>query len=179
MIRLKDMYENDIRHKLMKEVGYCNIFQVPRLLKIVVNMGIGNAVKDKKQIDISSNDLSLITGQKPYITKAKKSIAGFKLRQGMPIGIKVTLRKSKMYEFLDRFINVAMPRIRDFRGVSKKKFDGKGNLNLGIKEHIIFSEINYDKVDSIRGLNISIQTSALTNKEGFLLLRSFNIPFID
>lgn len=179
MIRLKDIYENNIRPKLMKKSGYNNVFQVPRLRKIVVNMGIGEAVKDKKIIDLASNDLSLITGQKPYLTRAKKSIAGFKLRQGMPIGLKVTLRKARMYEFLDRLINIAMPRIRDFRGVSKKNFDGNGNFNLGIKEHIIFSEINYDMVDAVRGLNVSIETSALTDEEGFLLLHSFNIPFIE
>jgi len=179
MARLKTMYDSEIRFKLKDNLKYKNIFQVPKLLKIVVNMGIGAAIKDKKNIESASLDLSLITGQKSVITKAKKSIAGFKLREGMPIGVKSTLRRSRMYEFLDRLINIAMPRIRDFRGVSKKNFDGHGNFNFGIKEHIVFSEINYDKVDTVRGLNISIQTSSSTDKEGFLLLRSFNVPFID
>jgi large subunit ribosomal protein L5 len=179
MTRLKEMYNNEIRLKLIKDLNYENIFQVPKLLKIVISMGIGSAVKDKKIIESASYDLSLITGQKCCLTRAKKSIAGFKLREGMPIGAKVTLRRSRMYEFLDRLINIAMPRIRDFRGVSKKNFDGCGNFNFGIKEHIVFPEINYDKVDSIRGLNISFQTSANTDDEGRLLLSSFNIPFID
>jgi len=178
MARLKEIYDNEIRFKLKDELKYKNIFEIPRLLKIVVNMGIGSAIKDKKKLESASNDLSLITGQKPLLIKSKKSIAGFKLRQGMLIGAKVTLRKSRMYEFLDRLINVAMPRIRDFRGFSKKNFDSCGNFNFGIKEHIVFSEINYDQVDSVRGLDISFHTSASTDKEGLYLLRSFNIPFI-
>jgi len=178
MARLKEVYNNEIKFKLKDELGYSNIFEVPSLLKIVVNMGVGNAIKDKKVLEYAVKDLSLITGQKPLLTRAKKSIAGFKLRQGMLIGAKVTLRDCRMYEFLDRFINVAMPRIRDFRGISKRSFDGKGNFNFGIKEHIVFSEINYDKVDAVRGLDISIHTSATTDKEGFYLLKSFNVPFI-
>ena len=179
MVRLREVYDKEIRPKLMKDLQYKNTLQVPKLIKVVVSMGLGSAVKDKKIIESASHDLSLITGQKSCLTKAKKSIAGFKLREGMSIGAKVTLRRSRMYEFLDRLINIAMPRIRDFRGLSKNNFDGCGNFNFGIKEHIVFPEINYDMVDTMRGLNISFQTSAMTDKEGFLLLRSFNIPFID
>jgi large subunit ribosomal protein L5 len=177
MARLKEFYNSKIRCELMDEFNYKNILQVPRILKIVINMGVGSAVKDKKNIEIASKHLSLIAGQAPILTRARKSIAGFKLREGVPIGVKVTLRRSRMYEFLDRLVNVAMPRIRDFRGFSTSSFDGCGNFNFGIKEHIIFPEINYDTVDCIRGLDISIETSALTNKEGLSLMRCFNVPF--
>jgi large subunit ribosomal protein L5 len=177
MVRLKNLYEKEVRPKLVKKFGYKNILQVPRLTKITINMGVGDAVQHKKRVESAAEDLALISGQKPIKTKARKSIASFKLREGMAIGVKVTLRRAHMYEFLDRLINVAMPRIRDFRGVSTKSFDGFGNYNFGLKEHIVFPEINYDKVEKIRGLNISISTTASTDKEATELLRSFNVPF--
>ena len=179
MARLKELYEKEVRPSLIKEFGYKNALQAPRLSKITINMGMGDAVQDKKRMEAALGDLSLIAGQKAVSTKARKSIAGFKLREGMPIGAKVTLRRAHMYEFLDRLINIAMPRIRDFRGVSPKSFDGRGNYNFGVKEHIIFPEINYDKVDRIRGLDISISTTANTDKEAVALLRAFNVPFSD
>ncbi|MCP4922682.1 MAG: 50S ribosomal protein L5 [bacterium] len=179
MARLKDLYEKEVRPGLIKQFGYENTLQAPRLSKITINMGMGDAVQDKKRIEAALGDLALITGQKSVSTKARKSIAGFKLREGMPIGVKVTLRRAHMYEFLDRLINVAMPRIRDFRGVSPKSFDGRGNYNFGVKEHIVFPEINYDKVDRIRGLDISIATTAKTDEEASALLRAFNVPFTD
>ncbi len=177
MPRLKEIYKNKVVPELMKEFGYKNIMQVPKLEKIVINMGLGEAVRDIKVIDSAMKDLSAITGQKPVVTRAKKSIASFKLRAGMPIGCKVTLRGARMYEFLDRLINFAMPRIRDFKGVSDKGFDGKGNYTLGIKEQIIFPEVDYDKVDKIRGMNITINTTAKTDEEGKALLKQLGMPF--
>lgn len=177
MSRLKDLYENQIREALKKEFGYKNEMEIPRLEKIVLNMGVGEATEDRKALDGAVKDLTAIAGQKPVLTRAKKSVATFKLREGMPIGCKVTLRKEKMYEFLDRLIATAMPRIRDFRGISGKCFDGKGNFAMGLKEQIVFLEINYDEVDKIRGLDIVICTSAKTDKEAKALLSAFNMPF--
>jgi len=178
MSRLKEHYEKVVKPSLMKSFSYTNSMMAPRLEKIVINMGVGDAVKDKKKVDIAVQELSAISGQKAVTTKAKNSIAGFKLREEMPIGCKVTLRKQQMYEFLDRLVNVAMPRIRDFRGISHKSFDGRGNYAMGIKEHIIFPEINYDKIDEIRGMDIVFVTTAKTNEEALELLRGFNMPFI-
>jgi large subunit ribosomal protein L5 len=161
----------------MKEFGYDNPLQAPRLEKIVVNMGVGEAVQDQKRVEAAVQDLSLITGQKPVVTRAKKSIATFKLRQGMAIGVKVTLRKERMYEFLDRLITVALPRVRDFRGVSPKSFDGRGNYTLGLKEQIVFPEIDYDKVDQVRGMDVVIVTTAKSDDEARALLRGFDMPF--
>ncbi len=177
MPRLKEIYRSKVAPELMKEFGYKNIMQVPKLEKIVVNIGLGEAVRDIKVIDSAMRDLSAITGQRPVVTRAKKSIASFKLRAGMPIGCKVTLRGIRMYEFFDRFINFAMPRIRDFKGVSDKGFDGKGNYTMGIKEQIIFPEVDYDKVDKIRGMNITINTTAQTDEEGKALLKHMGMPF--
>ncbi len=177
MSRLKDLYENQIREALKKEFGYKNEMEIPRLEKIVLNMGVGEATEDRKALDGAVKDLTAIAGQKPVLTRAKKSVATFKLREGMPIGCKVTLRKEKMYEFLDRLVTTAMPRIRDFRGISGKCFDGKGNFAMGLKEQIVFLEINYDEVDKIRGLDIVICTSAKTDKEAKALLSGFNMPF--
>jgi len=177
MSRLKAKYVQEIIPELTKEFGYTNIMQVPRLEKVVINMGLGEAIQNIKILDSASEELALVAGQKPVITKAKKSIASFKLRQGMPIGCMVTLRKEKMYEFLDRLMNIALPRVRDFKGIPAKGFDGRGNYSLGIKEQLIFPEINYDKVDKIKGLNISIVTSAKTDEEGKALLRQLGMPF--
>lgn len=177
MARLKQHYEKTIKPSLMQEMGYKNPFQVPRLEKIVVNMGLGEAVQDGRKAQGALEELALIAGQKPVLTKAKKSIAGFKLREGVNIGAKVTLRRERMYEFLDRLVNIAMPRIRDFRGISPKSFDGRGNYSLGIKEHIIFPEINYDKVDQMRGMDITLVTTAKTDKEALALLKGFEMPF--
>ncbi len=177
MSTLKKIYEKEVIPALRGTFGYRNGMQVPRLEKIVLNMGMGEAIKNIKLLDSAVADLALIAGQKPVITKARKSIAAFKLREGMPIGCMVTLRRGKMYDFLYKLINVTLPRVRDFRGISGKAFDGKGNYSLGIKEHIIFPEIDYDKTDSIKGLNISIVTSAETDKEGKELLRLFGMPF--
>lgn len=174
---IKQTYEKELVPSLMKTFGYSNTMQVPRLKKIVLNIGLGEAIKNIKLLDSASADLALIAGQKPVITKARKSIAAFKLREGMPIGCMVTLRRDKMYDFLEKLINIALPRVRDFRGISGKAFDGKGNYSLGIKEHIIFPEIDYDKTDSIKGLNVSIVTSAETDKEGKELLKLFGMPF--
>ncbi|HLF59084.1 MAG TPA: 50S ribosomal protein L5 [Alphaproteobacteria bacterium] len=176
MTRLHELYETTIRPKLVTEFGYKNKLAVPRIEKIVVNMGVGEAVQDAKKIDAAVHDLTLITGQRPVVTRAKKSIATFKLREGMKIGCKVTLRSDRMYEFLDRLITVALPRVRDFRGVSPKSFDGRGNYSLGLKEQIVFAEIDYDKVDQVRGMNIVICTSAKTNEEAMALLKAFNMP---
>jgi large subunit ribosomal protein L5 len=176
MTRLKELYEKDIRPKMVAEFGYKNALAVPRIDKIVVNMGVGEAVQDGKKIDAAVNDLTLITGQRPVVTRAKKSIATFKLREGMKIGCKVTLRRDRMYEFLDRLITIALPRVRDFRGVSPKSFDGRGNYSLGLKEQIVFAEIDYDKVDQVRGMNIVICTTAKTNEEALALLKAFNMP---
>lgn len=177
MSRLKEQYKNEIIPNLIKEFGYKNIMQVPRLEKIVVNMGLGEAIQNVKILDSAAEEIEVITGQKPVITKAKKSIASFKLRQGMPIGCMVTLRREKMYEFLDRLMNIALPRVRDFKGVSSKGFDGRGNYSIGIKEQLIFPEINYDKVEKVKGLNVSIVTSAATDEEGRALLKGFGMPF--
>jgi LSU ribosomal protein L5P len=177
MSRLREQYENTIRSELIKKFNYKNPMQVPKLEKIVLNMGLGEAVRDRKVVDTALEDLGSIAGQKAVATSARKSIAGFKLREEMKIGAKVTLRKDQMYEFLDRLINVAMPRIRDFRGLSHKSFDGSGNYSMGIKEHIIFPEIDYDKVNQMCGLDIVFVTTANTNEEAKELLKGFNMPF--
>lgn len=175
--RLKDKYKNDIVPAMMKEFSYSNVMQVPKILKVVLNVGLGEAIQNIKLLDAAQKELGMISGQKPVVTKAKKSIATFKLRQGMPIGCKVTLRGAAMYEFLDRLISVALPRIRDFRGVSGKSFDGRGNYALGIREQFIFPEIDYDKVEMVHGLDVIICTSAGTDKESKALLRHIGIPF--
>ncbi len=177
MSRLRDEYRSTIVPALMKEFGYKNVMQVPKLQKIVINMGVGEASQDKKKIESPVNELTAIAGQKPVITRARKSIANFKLREGVPVGCKVTLRRDRMYEFLDRLVNIALPRVRDFRGISGKSFDGRGNFALGLKEQIIFAEVDYDKVEKIRGLDIIICTSANTNAEAKALLKAFNMPF--
>ena len=179
MARLAEKYESEIRLKLKEKFRLNNIFEVPKLDKIVVNIGVGEAVSDSKIINKAIEDLSLISGQKPVITKAKKSIAGFKLRKGLNIGCKVTLRKKRMFEFLDRLIFIALPRVRDFKGLSKKSFDGNGNYSIGIKEQIIFPEIDYDKVDKIRGMDITITTTTSNQDHAYELLKSFNLPFKD
>jgi len=179
MARLKELYHKELVAKLMKEFNYKNKMQVPRLQKIVVNMGLGEAIQNIKVLDSATDELMAITGQKPVPTKAKKSIANFKLRKGMSIGCLVTLRKDRMYEFFDRLVNIALPRVRDFRGVSSRSFDGRGNYSLGIKEQIIFPEVDYDKIDKIKGLNITIVTSAKTDEEGKALLELFGMPFRD
>jgi large subunit ribosomal protein L5 len=178
MTRLQDHYDKVVRPALMQEFGYKNPMQVPRLDKIVVNVGVGEAVQDSKKVDAAAKDLTAITGQKPVITRAKKSIATFKLRENMPIGAKVTLRRQRMYEFLDRLVNIALPRVRDFRGLSGKSFDGRGNYALGLKEQLVFPEINYDQVDAVRGMDIIIVTTAKTDAEAKSLLRGFQFPFI-
>jgi len=175
--RVEVNYRENIVPELFKEFEYKSVMQVPKISKIVINMGIGDAVHDSKRIEEAAGELALITGQKPLITKAKKSLAVFKLREGMPIGVKVTLRGGKMYDFLDRLINVSLPRVRDFRGVSKTAFDGFGNYTLGIKEQIIFPEIDYDKVQKIRGMDITIVTTAKNNQEGQALLDKMGMPF--
>jgi large subunit ribosomal protein L5 len=177
--RLQERYQNTIRPALMKEFGYDNAMAVPRLDKIVVNMGVGEGTQDAKKVDAAAKDLASITGQKAVITKAKKSIATFKLRENMPVGAKVTLRRTRMYEFLDRLVNVALPRVRDFRGVSGKSFDGRGNFALGLKEQLVFPEINYDNVDAVRGMDIVICTTARTDAEAKALLRGFDVPFVN
>ena len=177
MSRMKDHYESVIKDELVKQFGYTNKMMIPKLEKIVLNMGVKDATQDRKKLDAAANELTSIAGQRCVITKAKKSIAGFKLREEMGIGVKVTLRQERMYEFLDRLINIAMPRIRDFRGVSPKSFDGYGNYAMGIKEHIIFPEIDYDRVEKIRGLDVIIVTTARNNQEGLALLKNFNMPF--
>ncbi len=177
MSRLLEEYKNKIKIELMNKLELKNIHQVPKINKIVLNMGIGEAKDDSKLVDKAINDLSLITGQKAVKTKAKKAISGFKIRSGMPLGAMVTLRNKIMYEFLDRLVTIAIPRIRDFRGLKSTSFDGKGNFSMGIKEHIIFPEINFDKVDKVRGLDITICTSAKNNNEALELLKSFNMPF--
>jgi large subunit ribosomal protein L5 len=177
MTRLREHYDTVVRPSLMKEFGYRNTLEVPRLEKIVVNMGVGEAVQDVKKVDAAARELAAITGQKPVITKAKKSIATFKLRENLPIGCKVTLRKQRMYEFLDRLINIALPRVRDFRGVSAKSFDGRGNYALGLKEQLVFPEVNYDEVDAVRGMDVIIVTTARTDAEAKSLLRGFQMPF--
>lgn len=175
--RLKHQYNETVRAALIEEFNYSNPMQVPALEKIVLNMGIGEAVADRKKVDSAARDLALIAGQKPVLTKSRKSIATFKLRDGMPIGAKVTLRKTRMYEFLDRLVTIALPRVKDFRGLNPKSFDGCGNYAMGIKEHIVFPEIDYDKVDSIWGMDIIICTTAPTDDEARSLLKHFNFPF--
>jgi large subunit ribosomal protein L5 len=175
--RLHELYETTVRATLMTEYGYKNPMQVPRLEKIVVNMGVGEAVQDSKKVEAAANDLAAITGQHPVVIKAKRSIATFKLRQGMPIGCKVTLRRERMYEFLDRLITVALPRVRDFRGVSGRSFDGRGNFALGLKEQLVFPEINYDRVDATRGMDVVVVTTAKTDAEAKALLKGFEMPF--
>lgn len=179
MTDLKKLYEDEIRSKLKEELGLENIMQVPKVTKITLNMGVGEALSDRKQLDAASKDLETIAGQKPILTNARKSIAGFKIREGYPIGCKVTLRHARMYEFLDRLINIAIPRQRDFRGIAAKCFDGRGNFAMGFTEQVVFPEIDYDKIDKIRGLDISIVTSAVTNDQGRALLKAFNFPFRD
>jgi large subunit ribosomal protein L5 len=175
--RLHEQYETTVRPALMQEFGYKNPMQVPRLEKIVVNMGVGEAVQDSKKAEAAAADLTAITGQHPVITKAKRSIATFKLREGMPIGCKVTLRRERMYEFLDRLITVALPRVRDFRGISGRSFDGRGNFALGLKEQLVFPEIDYDRVDATRGMDVIIVTTARTDGEAKALLKAFDMPF--
>ena len=175
--RLQELYETSVRPALMQEFGYKNPMQVPRLEKIVVNMGVGEAVQDSKKVEAAVSDLTAITGQHPVITKAKRSIATFKLRQGMSIGCMVTLRRQRMYEFLDRLITVALPRVRDFRGISGKSFDGRGNFALGLKEQLVFPEIDYDRVDAVRGMNVVVVTTAKTDEEAKALLKGFDMPF--
>ncbi|BBJ00158.1 50S ribosomal protein L5 [Ferrigenium kumadai] len=176
MARLYEFYKDKVAKDLMKQFGYKSIMEVPRIEKITLNMGVGEAVADKKVMDFAVGDMQKIAGQKPVITLSKKSIAGFKIREGYPVGCKVTLRKERMYEFLDRLISVAIPRIRDFRGISGKSFDGRGNYNMGVKEQIIFPEIEYEKVDALRGMNITITTSAKTDEEAKALLLAFKLP---
>ena len=177
MARLKEMYQNEIVEAMIKKFGYKNIMEVPKLDKIVINMGVGEAKDNAKVLDSAVRDLEIITGQKAVLTKAKKSVANFKLREGMPIGCKVTLRGTRMYQFLDKFMNVALPRVRDFRGVSDKAFDGRGNYAVGLKEQLIFPEIEYDKIDKIRGMNIVIVTTAQTDEEARELLKLMGMPF--
>lgn len=175
--RLRAQYDKDIRSKLTEQFGYENVMQVPQLTKVVLNMGIGEAVNDRKKVELASNDLALIAGQKPQVTHSRKAIATFKLREGQAIGCKVTLRKSKMYDFVDRLVNIALPRVRDFRGLNPKSFDGMGNYSLGLKEHIVFPEIDYDKSGETWGMDITICTSATTDDEARALLNAFNFPF--
>jgi len=177
MSQLKDFYEKEAVPKLIEAFKYKNIMQVPKLKKVVLNMGLGEAIQNIKLLDSAAEELRILAGQKPVITRAKKSIAAFKLREGMPIGCMVTLRRERMYDFFYKLVNVALPRVRDFRGISGKAFDGRGNYSLGIKEHIIFPEIEYDKIDKIKGLNISVVTSAKTDAEGQELLRLLGMPF--
>src|SRR3990172_4183924 len=177
MARLQDQYKAEIVPKLKEKFGYRNVMQVPRLSKVVVNMGLGDAIENVKVMETAAAEIGIITGQKPVVTKARKSIANFKLREGVPIGVMVTLRRDQMYFFLDKLMALALPRVRDFRGVSPKGFDGRGNFTLGVKEQIIFPEINYDKIDKIRGMNITIVTSARNDEEGLELLRLLGMPF--
>jgi len=179
MSRLREHYEKTVKPAMQEEFKYTNPMQVPRLDKVVINMGVGEAVNDRKKIDAAVADLTAIAGQKPVITKSKKSIAVFKLREGMAIGCKVTLRRDQMYEFLDRLVTIALPRVRDFRGLNGKSFDGHGNYAMGLKEQIVFPEINYDKIDEVRGMDIIICTTAKTDAEGKALLKSFDLPFVN
>mgnify|MGYP000088110935 CR=1 FL=1 len=177
MTRLLDQYNNQIKSELKTKLGLKNTFEVPKIQKIILNMGVGEGKDDSKLIDKALEDLTLISGQRAVKTQSKKAISGFKIRAGMPLGVKVTLRNKIMYEFLDRLVNIAIPRIRDFRGLNMKSFDGNGNFSMGIKEHVIFPEINFDKVEKIRGMDITICTSAKSNNEALELLKSFNMPF--
>ncbi|MEX1147157.1 MAG: 50S ribosomal protein L5 [Sphingomonadales bacterium] len=175
--RMRDVYENEVKPGMTEQFGYKNALQIPRIDKIVINMGVGEGSQDKKKIEAAVAELGLISGQRPVVTRAKNSIAGFKIREGMPVGTKVTLRKERMYEFLDRLINIALPRVRDFRGVNPKSFDGNGNYALGLKEQIVFPEINYDQIDKVRGMDIIICTTARTDDEARALLAGFRMPF--
>ena len=175
--RLRTQYEDQIKADLLKQFGYKNVMQLPKLEKIVLNMGVGEAVNDTKKVRAAAADLEKIAGQKPVITHARKSIAGFKVRENMPLGVKVTLRKARMYEFLDRLVNIALPRVRDFRGLNPNAFDGRGNYAMGIKEHIIFPEISYDQIEQVWGMDIVVCTTAKTDDEARALLRAFNFPF--
>ena len=177
MARLQDQYKKEIVPRLKEKFGYRNVMRVPKLSKVVVNMGLGDAIENAKVIETAAEEISIITGQKPVVTKARKSIANFKLREGVPIGVMVTLRRDRMYVFLDKLIAIALPRVRDFKGVSPRGFDGRGNYTLGIKEQIMFPEVNYDKIDKIRGMNITIVTTARTDEEGLELLRLMGMPF--
>lgn len=177
--RFKDLYKNTVRAALQKQYNYANVHEVPSITKIVINMGVGEAVADSKVINHAVEDMTAISGQKPIVTKAKKSIASYKLRDGMKIGCKVTLRKERMYDFLERLVIAALPRVKEFKGLSVKSFDGRGNLTFGVKEQIVFPEINYDKIDTIRGMNITIVTTAKTDEEAKTLLSLFNLPFND
>lgn len=176
MARLYDYYKDKVAPDLMKQFGYKSVMEVPRIEKITLNMGVGEAVADKKVMEHAVGDMQKIAGQKPVVTKSKKSIAGFKIREGYPVGCKVTLRKANMYEFLDRLVTIAIPRIRDFRGISGKSFDGRGNYNMGVREQIIFPEIEYDKIDALRGMNITITTTAKSDEEARALLQAFKFP---
>ena len=177
MSRLQTTYQEQIVGELQKHFGYASVMQVPRIVKITLNMGVGEAINDKKIMENAVRDMTQIAGQKPVVTKARKSVAGFKIREEWPIGCKVTLRRERMYEFLDRLINVAIPRVRDFRGLSPKAFDGRGNYSMGVREQIIFPEIDYDKIDAVRGLDVTITTTARTDEEGRALLNAFKFPF--
>jgi len=177
MARLQEIYQKEIVPELVKQFGYKSLMEVPRIEKITLNMGVGEAVADKKVMEHAVSDMQKIAGQKPVVTKAKKSIAGFKIRDDYPIGCKVTLRRERMYEFLDRLVTIALPRVRDFRGVPAKSFDGRGNYNMGVREQIIFPEIEYDKIDALRGMNITITTTAKTDEEAHALLAAFKFPF--
>jgi len=177
MTRLKDFYSETVTKQLKEQFGYKNDMEIPRITKITLNMGVGEAIADRKVMEHAVNDMTKIAGQKPIVIKARKSVAGFKLREGWPVGCKVTLRRSMMYEFLDRLISVAIPRVRDFRGMNPKAFDGRGNYNMGVKEQIIFPEIDYDKIDTLRGMDITFTTTAKTDEEGRALLAAFNFPF--
>jgi large subunit ribosomal protein L5 len=175
--RLRKLYEETIAKAMIEKFGYKNALEIPRIEKIVLNMGVGEATQDKKRVEQAASEMELIAGQKPVITRAKKSIAQFKLREGMPIGVKVTLRRERMYEFLDRFITIALPRVRDFRGLNPKSFDGRGNYACGLKEQIVFPEINYDRIDKVRGMDVIVTTTAKTDDEARELLRLFGFPF--
>jgi large subunit ribosomal protein L5 len=175
--RMKAHYESVVRDELKKEFGYGNVMQIPRIEKVVINMGVGEAVNDRKKVDSAAKDLSLIAGQRAVVTRARKSIATYKVRDGMPIGCKVTLRGDRMYEFIDRLVTIALPRVKDFRGLSPKSFDGRGNFAMGLREHIVFPEINYDEVDEVRGMDVIVCTTAASDDEARALLRGFNFPF--
>jgi large subunit ribosomal protein L5 len=177
MARLKEYYRDTVVKQLKEQFGYKNVMEIPRIIKITLNMGVGESVGDRKVIEHAVNDMTKIAGQKPVVTKARKSVAGFKVREDWPIGVKVTLRSTQMYEFLDRLINIAIPRVRDFRGMSPKSFDGRGNYSMGVSEQIIFPEIDYDKIDTLRGLDVTFTTTAKTDEEGRALLAAFNFPF--
>jgi large subunit ribosomal protein L5 len=177
MTRLQDYYKQTVVPQLMEQLGLKNVMEVPKVTKITLNMGVGEAVTNKKAMDAATSDMTLIGGQKPLVRKARKSVASFKIRDGWPVGCKVTLRRERMYEFLDRLVSVAIPRVRDFRGLNRKSFDGRGNYSMGVKEQIMFPEIDFDKIDKIRGMDITITTSAKNNEEGLALLQAFNFPF--